>query len=99
VHRAPQAAVETPGIKYAGKRIPNIPEGMRLARQRTGAADLDHSVRALGEFQYLREVVQGWEGAGGTRGCNMPRWSMMNRVSGWRSDIAVRALADRLRRE
>jgi hypothetical protein len=59
VYRAPQAAVETPGIKYAGKRIPNIREGMRLARQRTGAADLDHSVRAFGEFQYLREVGPG----------------------------------------
>jgi hypothetical protein len=28
--RAPQAAFETPGIKYAGKRIPNVRERIRL---------------------------------------------------------------------
>jgi len=35
--------------------------------------------------------VQGCGGAGGTRGCKMPRWSMMNRVSGWRSIRAAPA--------
>src|SRR6516165_986482 len=35
--------------------------------------------------------AQGCGGAGGTRGCMMPRWSMMNRVSGWRSMSAVPA--------
>src|SRR5213595_2691706 len=35
--------------------------------------------------------VHGSRGAGGTRGCKMPRWSMMNRVSGWRSMSAAPA--------
>src|SRR6266851_4782884 len=36
--------------------------------------------------------AQGCAGAGGTRGCMMPRWSMMNRVSGWRSMIGHRRI-------
>ncbi len=35
--------------------------------------------------------AQGCGGAGGTRGCMMPRWSMMKRVSGWRSMMAMPA--------
>src|ERR1700736_408637 len=35
--------------------------------------------------------VQGCGGAGGVRGCMMARWSMMNRVSGWRSMSAAPA--------
>ena len=35
--------------------------------------------------------AQGCGGTGGTLGCRMPRWSMMNRVSGWRSMSAVPA--------
>src|SRR5713226_8398522 len=57
--RAPQAAIETPRIKHAGKRIPNVRERIRLPGQRGGAADLDYRVRALGEFQYLREIGPG----------------------------------------
>src|SRR5215831_12894116 len=52
--RAPQASVETPGIEYAGERAPDVLEGIRFAGQRAGAADLDHGVRAPGEFQHLR---------------------------------------------
>jgi hypothetical protein len=57
--RAPQAAIETPGIEHAGERVPNVREGIRLLGQRAGAADLDHRVRALREFQHLREVGPG----------------------------------------
>ena len=53
---APQAALETPGIEDAGQRIPDVRERIRLARQRAGAADLDHDVRAPGEFEHLRQV-------------------------------------------
>ena len=35
--------------------------------------------------------AQGCGGAGGTRGCRMPRWSTMNRVSGLRSISAMPA--------
>src|SRR5262252_8221909 len=51
--RSPQAAVETPGIEHASERIPDVPERIRFPGQRAGAADLDHSVRTLGEFQHL----------------------------------------------
>ena len=57
--RAPQPAIETPGIEHAGKRVPNVREGVRFPGQRAGAADLDHRVRAPGEFQHLREVGPG----------------------------------------
>src|SRR5260221_810706 len=33
--RGPQAAIETPGIKQAGKRIPDVPDRLRLQRQHT----------------------------------------------------------------
>src|SRR5438874_13084095 len=32
--RAPQAAIEPPGIKHAGKRVPNVWKWIRLPRQR-----------------------------------------------------------------
>src|SRR6476620_6295619 len=35
--RAPQAAIETPGIEHAGKRIPNVREGIRFSGERAGA--------------------------------------------------------------
>src|SRR5258708_13837539 len=54
--RAPQASIETPGIKHAGKRIPNVRERIRLPGQPAGTADLTHRFRPLGDFQYLREV-------------------------------------------
>src|SRR5215469_6939099 len=47
---APQTAIETPGIEYAGQRVPDVRERIRLPGQRAGAADLDHRVRAPGEF-------------------------------------------------
>ena len=56
---APQAALKTPGIEHAGQRIPDVRERIRLVRQRAGAADLDHGVLALGEFQHLRQVGPG----------------------------------------
>src|SRR5262245_66530065 len=34
---APQAALETPGIEDARKRVPDVVEGIRLLRQRAGA--------------------------------------------------------------
>ena len=57
--RAPQAAIETPGIEHAGQRVPDVREGIGLLGQRAGAADLDHRVLALGEVQHLREVGPG----------------------------------------
>src|ERR1700736_6269697 len=39
--RAPQAAIETPGIEHAGKGVPNVRERIWLPGQRAGAADLD----------------------------------------------------------
>jgi hypothetical protein len=54
--RAPQAALETPGIEHAGERIPDIGERIRLPGQRAGAAHLDHRVLALGKVQHLRQV-------------------------------------------
>src|SRR5207247_6525193 len=40
--RAPQAALETPGVEHASERVPDVREGIRLPGQRAGAADLDH---------------------------------------------------------
>ena len=60
-------------------------------RQRAGAAHLDHGVRALRERQHLREIGPRLGGAGGVRGCRIARWSMMKRVSGWRSMSAAPA--------
>src|SRR4029450_2005712 len=57
--RAPQAALETPGIEHAGERIPDVRERIRFARERAGAADLDHDVRAPREFEHLRQVRPG----------------------------------------
>src|SRR6516165_7572652 len=54
--RAPQATIETPGIEYAGERIPDIRERKWLPGQRAGAAHLDHRVLALGQVQHLRQV-------------------------------------------
>ena len=51
-------------------------------------------ITAFGRFassSTFGRSAQGCGGAGGTRGCRMPRWSMMNRVSGWRSISAVPA--------
>ena len=61
--RAPQAAIETPGIEHASKRVPNVLVGIRFPGQRAGAADLDNHVRALGEFQHLGEVGPGLRAA------------------------------------
>src|SRR5438876_6711340 len=52
--RAPQAAVETPGIEHARERIPYVRERIRFLGQRAGAAHLDHGVLALGKVQHLR---------------------------------------------
>src|SRR5205085_10662155 len=38
--RAPQTAIETPGVEHAGKRVPDVRERIRLAGQRAGTADL-----------------------------------------------------------
>ena len=57
--RAPQAPIEPPGVEHPGKRVPNVRERIWLPGQRAGAADLDHRVRALGEFQHLREIGPG----------------------------------------
>src|SRR5215468_765583 len=38
--RAPQAAVETPGIERARERVPDVLERIRFPGQRAGAADL-----------------------------------------------------------
>src|SRR4051794_39602020 len=42
--RAPQAAIEAPGVEHAGKRVPNVRKGVRLVRQRAGTTDLDYGV-------------------------------------------------------
>src|SRR5262245_45014209 len=52
--RAPQAAVEAPGVEDAGERVPDVREGIRLAGQRAGAADLNYRVWAPGKVQHLR---------------------------------------------
>src|SRR5216684_3447315 len=57
--RAPQAAIETPGIEQASQRVPDVGERIGLPRQRAGAADLDHRVLAFGEFQHFRQVGPG----------------------------------------
>ena len=49
-------------------------------------------ITAFGRFaraSTFGRSAHGSGGAGGTRGCRMPRWSMMKRVSGWRSTNAV----------
>src|SRR5262249_51872778 len=51
--RAPQAAIETPGIEHAGKRVPNILEGIRFGR--------------LASSSTFGRSAQGCGGAGGTR--------------------------------
>jgi hypothetical protein len=51
------------------------------------SADLDQRVTALGEVQHLRQVGPWLRRGGGVRGCMIARWSMMNRVAGWRSGV------------
>src|SRR3954471_13894972 len=38
--RAPQTAVETPGVEHAGERIPDVRKRIRFLRERAGAAHL-----------------------------------------------------------
>src|SRR6516165_5043037 len=57
--RAPQAALEPPGVEYAGQRVPDVRERIRLLRQRAGAGDLDHRILALGEFHHFRKIGPG----------------------------------------
>src|SRR5580700_8123682 len=54
--RAPQAALETPGIEHAGERIPDVRVRVRFPGQRAGAAHLDHRVLALRKVQHLWQV-------------------------------------------
>src|SRR5450759_3822736 len=70
---APQAALETPGVEYAGERVPDVREGIRFPGQRAGAADLDHRVRALGEVQHLRQVGPGLRRGGRRAGLHEPQ--------------------------
>src|SRR6516165_8865931 len=57
--RAPQATLEPPGVEYAGQRVPNVGERIRLRRQRAGAGDLDDRILALGEFHDFRKIGPG----------------------------------------
>src|SRR3984885_15385532 len=57
--RSPQAAVEPPGVEYAGQRGPKVRERIRLFRQRAGAGDLDHRILALCEFHHFRKIGPG----------------------------------------
>jgi len=56
---APQAAVETPGVEYAGKGVPDVRVGVTLLRQGACPADLDHRVRAAGQVEHLWQVGPG----------------------------------------
>jgi hypothetical protein len=47
--------------------------------------------RRLARSSTFGRSAQGCGAAGGVRGCMMARWSMMNRVSGWRSMSAAPA--------
>ena len=76
----------------AGERVPDVRGTDRgFLRQRAGAAHLDHwRSRAVSQAtSTLRTSVCGARraaaSAGGVRGCRIPRWSRMKRVSGWRS--------------
>src|SRR5450759_2093124 len=89
---APQTAVETPGVEHACERVPDVREGIRFPGQRAGAAEtLITAFGRLASASTFGRSAQGCGGAGGVRGCMMPRWSMMNRVSGWRSTSAMPA--------
>src|SRR3954467_182778 len=44
---APEAALEAPRVEYTLQRIPDIVVGIRLLRERAGAAHLDDAVLAL----------------------------------------------------
>src|ERR1700731_2364451 len=57
--RAPQAALEPPGVEYAGQRVPDVRERIRLLRQRASAGDLDHRILALGEFHHFGKIGPG----------------------------------------
>jgi hypothetical protein len=54
--RTPEAALETPGLEYAGERIPDVRERIWFLGQRACAAHLDHRVLALGKVQHLRQI-------------------------------------------
>src|SRR6516164_6609354 len=56
---APQAALEPPGVEYAGQRVPDVRERIRLLRQRAGAGDLDHRILTLGEFHHFWKIGPG----------------------------------------
>src|SRR5215472_16594651 len=57
--RAPQAALEPPAVEYAGQRVPDVRERIRVLRQRAGAGDLDHRILALSEFHNFRKIGPG----------------------------------------
>jgi len=87
----PKGSGRNPGIEHASERIPDVRERIRFPRQRAGATHLDHSVLALARSSTFGRSAHGCAGAGGVRGCRIARWSMMKRVSGWRSITAVPA--------
>ena len=80
--RAPQAAVETPGIEHAGQRLPDVREGIRSWDSEQAPLTLITAFLRLARSSTFGRSAQGSAGAGGTRGWRMPRWSMMNRASG-----------------
>ena len=88
---APQAAVETPGIEHARERVPDVGNGYGSRDSVQAPLTLITQFGRLASSSTFGRSAQGSGGAGGTRGCRMPRWSMMNRVSGWRSISAVPA--------
>src|SRR5262249_8473667 len=57
--RTPQTTVESPSVKYAGERIPDVRERIRLPGQRAGATHLDHRVLTFGKIQHLGQIRPG----------------------------------------
>ena len=88
---APQAAIETPGVEHARQRIPDVGIRIRLCDSVQAPLTLITAFLRLASSSTFGSSAHGCGGAGGTRGCRMPRWSMMKRVSGWRSISAVPA--------
>src|SRR5215468_4512678 len=76
--RAPQAAVETPGIEHAGERIPDV----RARDSVQAPLTLITAFLRLARSSTFGSSAHGCGGAGGARGCKIARWSMMKRVSG-----------------
>ena len=71
--RAPQAALEAPGIEHAGERIPDVRERIRFPGQRQAPLTLITAFLRFARSSTFGRSAHGCGEAGGVRGCRIAR--------------------------